>query len=215
MIRRIITCCFGLLIAFTVGFGAFGSVQSVHAQSYSPLSTITKTEKIILSKEICDKLKKAAPGHDSDPNACVVTMTHTLVGTPEFVQNLDGNTMALKPGVSPNSCGGGNTVTAYDDLTYSFFWKEELYTQFQYNARCTPNLNRINGYVKYAIIGLTSLTQSTEQYTSGSTKRTGVENIVSTNGVFGAGVQFSSCQSRSLDGNANWPYYSNLSAQDC
>jgi hypothetical protein len=68
--------------------------------------------------------------------------------------------------------------------------------------------------VKYAIVGLTALSQSTASRTAG-TKVTGYENIVSTNGVGGAGVQFSSCQSRSLDDQGNWPYYSNLNAQDC
>lgn len=213
------TYCFGLLVACAVCFGVFGSIQPlqfVHAQTTS-MSTSVTIEHQVIPPAICARIKKDAPGHNSDSRACDITITHTIVAPSALLHNLDNTTMALKPGAITSSCGpNGATATAYDDLSYSYLWTEELYTKFVYNGwGCQPTLIRIAGYVKYAIAGLTSLSQSTQSYNSGNTMIHGVENIVSTNGLFGFGAQFSSCQSRSFDGYGHWPYYSNLYAQDC
>jgi hypothetical protein len=213
LLKHTLAFCFGLLLVFALSFGTFGQIQPVHAQSISIVKYV-KTEHETIPSAICAQIKKDIPGHSLDPKACVVTITHILVGPATLLSNIDSNSLTIKPSASCPS--GGNTATAYDDLSYSFLWTEELYTRFIYHGSgCRPTLSRISGYVKFAIVGLTSLSQSTESYNSGSTNVTGVENIVSTNGLFGWGTQFSSCQSRSLDGNANWVYYSNLYAQDC
>ena len=213
--RTFYTCFLSITLVSLIVTAVSVPVQAI---SPSAVSHFTKTEKQALPPDQCSEIKRAVPAHASDPNVCMVIITHTFEGPSSLLKSISTTNMKIKPDAVLSSCpnGGGNTVTAYDDLSYGILWTEELYTQFVYNGiGCAPSLNKLNGSVKYAIIGLASLSQSTDKRTVG-TNVTGYENIVSNNAVGGVvGAQISSCQSRSLDDQGNWPYYSNLYAQDC
>jgi hypothetical protein len=221
LLKRIFLRCLSLVVALQFSILVFQTTPTALAAtsivpSAGAMSKIVTTEHQNLSATRCQQIKKAFPSHAKDKNICVVTITHTIIGPTSLVSRLDSKTMRLRPNMANYSCtSGGSYASAYDDLSYSYMWTEELYTRFHYySAGCTPTLVANNGYPTYAIVGLTELTQSTGSYTEG-TLVTAFENITSKNGVFGYGAEFSSCQSRGLDGYGAWPYRSNLYAQDC
>lgn len=221
MLKRIFIRCLSLIVVLQFSVLAFQATPTALAAtsnvpSAGAMSKIVTTEHQNLSATRCQQIKKAFPSHAKDKNICVVTITHTITGPTSLLSRLDSKTMRMRPNMANGSCtSGGSYASAYDDLTYGVMWTEELYTRFHYySAGCTPTLVVNNGYPTYAIVGISELNQSTSSYTQG-TLVTAVENITSKNGVFGYGVEFSSCQSRGLDGYAAWPYYSNLYAQDC
>jgi hypothetical protein len=168
--------------------------QAAQATSVPPLVSVTTTTSIPLSSQACALAKKASPSHLSDPQICVITLTHKVVTTQVST--------AISSASQPNACAARNTATAYDQLRYSLLWIAELDTEFLNNGSgCTPTLLYRSDYMTYTAYGTTGSTSATV-YTINHTV-TVVENIQTAT----LGIGMHSCQERGFNA-SDWPYYS-------